>query len=97
MEKKTSACSHLCVSDITDVTLVGHEVEVCGENGLLGEYEEVEYEVEGYEVKGAFGQKPMGAFGVYTRLSWGKSLMMQQIAQLCLLAEKSITAITEIS
>ena len=52
---KTSAGSHLCVSDITDVTLVGHEVEVCGENGLLGEYEEVEYEVEGYEVKGAFG------------------------------------------
>ena len=43
------------MSGITDVTLVGHEVEVCGENGLLGEYEEVEYEVEGYEVKGAFG------------------------------------------
>ena len=43
------------MSDITDVTLVGQEVEVCGENGLLAEYEEVEYEVVGYEVKGAFG------------------------------------------
>ena len=42
--------AHLCVSDITDMTLVGQEGEVCGGNGLL-----VEYEVVGYEVKGALG------------------------------------------
>lgn len=50
----------LCVSDITDVTLVDQEAEVCGENGFLAGYKEVEYEVVGYEVKGAFGYNEVG-------------------------------------
>ena len=43
------------MSDITDMTLAGQEGEVCGENGFFAGYKEVEYEVVGYEVKGAFG------------------------------------------
>ena len=57
---KAPASSYLCVSDITDVTLVDQEAEVCGENGFLAGYKEVEYEVVGYEVKGAFGWDELG-------------------------------------
>ena len=42
------------------MTLVDQEAEVCGENGLLAGYKEVEYEVVGYEVKGAFGYDEVG-------------------------------------
>lgn len=42
------------------MTLVDQEAEVCGENGFLAGYKEVEYEVVGYEVKGAFGYNEVG-------------------------------------